>query len=230
MALTLYWLDGKDGCRFSPFGWRSRLALAHKGLEPELVPIKFTEKARIAFSGQKWVPVLVDGETTVSDSWNIAVHLDAAYPDRPSLLGGEVGRAEARFINLWADRIVVRGMANLIIHDVFECVQPVDRDYFRESREARFGKPLEEVQAGRETRVDAYRTSLAPLRDTLAEQPFLAGASPAYADHIVMGSFMWARATSPFPLLEADDPIFAWRERMLDLFDGLARNAVGLGA
>jgi glutathione S-transferase len=124
MALTLYWLDGKDGCRFSPFGWRSRLALAHKGLEPELVPIKFTEKARIAFSGQKWVPVLVDGETTVSDSWNIAVHLDAAYPDRPSLLGGEVGRAEARFINLWADRIVVRGMANLIIHDVFECVQP----------------------------------------------------------------------------------------------------------
>jgi glutathione S-transferase len=64
----------------------------------------------------------------------------------------------------------------------------------------------------------------------LAEQPFLAGASPAYADHIVMGSFMWARATSPFPLLEADDPIFAWRERMLDLFDGLARNAVGLGA
>ena len=32
--------------------------------------------------------------------------------------------------------------------------------------------------------------------------------------------------TSPFKLLEADDPVFAWRERMMDLFDGYARDTV----
>jgi glutathione S-transferase len=36
---------------------------------------------------------------------------------------------------------------------------------------------------------------------------------------------MWARVASPLTLLEADDPIHAWRERMLDLFDGMGRKA-----
>jgi hypothetical protein len=28
-------------------------------------------------------------------------------------------------------------------------------------------------------------------------------------------------------LLEADDPIYAWRERLLDAFDGMARKSPG---
>jgi hypothetical protein len=32
---------------------------------------------------------------------------------------------------------------------------------------------------------------------------------------------------SPFKLLEADDPIYHWRERLLDAFDGLARKSPG---
>jgi glutathione S-transferase len=39
--------------------------------------------------------------------------------------------------------------------------------------------------------------------------------------------FQWARAVSPTRLLEPDDPLYAWREHMLDLFDGHARNAKG---
>ena len=33
------------------------------------------------------------------------------------------------------------------------------------------------------------------------------------------------RAISPLKLLLEDDPIYAWRERMLDLFDGEARRS-----
>ena len=33
MTITFYDLAGGDGRRFSPFGWRVRMALAHKGLE-----------------------------------------------------------------------------------------------------------------------------------------------------------------------------------------------------
>ena len=35
------------------------------------------------------------------------------------------------------------------------------------------------------------------------------------------------RIVSPLELLEADDPVYAWRERMLDLFDGMGRKAQG---
>ena len=31
----------------------------------------------------------------------------------------------------------------------------------------------------------------------------------------------------PLRLLETDDPMFAWRERLLDAFDGMGRNALG---
>jgi len=60
-------------------------------------PWRFTDKEAIAFSGQGRVPVLIDGGKTVADSWTIAVHLDATYPDRPSLFGGPAGMAVARF-------------------------------------------------------------------------------------------------------------------------------------
>ena len=43
------------------------MALAHKELEVETVPWRFTEKDVIAFSGQGRVPVLVDGDKVVAD-------------------------------------------------------------------------------------------------------------------------------------------------------------------
>jgi hypothetical protein len=43
----------------------------------------------------------------------------------------------------------------------------------------------------------------------------------------VFSFFMMAKSVSPTALLEADDPVFAWRERMLDAYDGAGRKAVG---
>jgi len=57
------------------------------------------------------------------------------------------------------------------------------------------------------------------------EQPFLGGEHPAYPDYALAGAFLWARTVTPLALLEADDPIQLWRERMLDLFDGMGRKA-----
>lgn len=59
--------------RFSPFCWRTKLALAHKGLPVETIPWRFTDKDVIAFSSQGRVPVLVDGDKTVFDSWGSRV-------------------------------------------------------------------------------------------------------------------------------------------------------------
>ena len=52
MARTLYELVGKDDRRFSPNCWRTRYALAHKGLKAEYVPCAFTEKRRPSFTGR----------------------------------------------------------------------------------------------------------------------------------------------------------------------------------
>ena len=48
-----------------------------------------------------------------------------------------------------------------------------------------------------------------------------------YADYIVFGPFQWARVVSPFKLLAEEDPIHAWREKLLDAFDGMARKSPG---
>jgi glutathione S-transferase len=84
---------------------------------------------------------------------------------------------------------------------------------------------LEDMQADRETRVAEFRASLLPVRLVLGRQIWLGGAAPTYADYIVFGTLQWPRCASRFELLAADDPVTAWRERMLDLFDGLGRSA-----
>src|ERR1700692_3258594 len=102
MALILYDLAGAEADRrFSPYCWRIRMALAHKGLAVETIPWRFTEKDVIAPSGPRLGRVLVDGERWVADSWTIAEHLDEAYRDRPTLFGGEGAKALTRFYADW---------------------------------------------------------------------------------------------------------------------------------
>lgn len=228
MSLQLYELVGTDAQRpFSPYCWRTRMALAHKGLDHASIPWRFTEKSAIAPHGSERVPVLLHGGKPVVDSWVIANYLDDAFPDRPSLFGGAGGRAAFRLINSWADIAVVGGMFPLIVADIPAHLGPDDRSYFRTSREARLGRKLEDAAAERDTAVIAFRRALEPMRQTLKVQRFLGGDAPNYADYIVFGPFQWARVVSPFRMLEDSDPIYAWRETLLDAFDGLARKSPG---
>jgi glutathione S-transferase len=134
-------------------------------------------------------------------------------------------KAAAPWLNWWGDIAVIGGIFPLIVADIPGHLAPVDADYFRKSREARFGKPLQEVVANREQSVTGFRKSLEPMRLTLKSQPYLGGETPNYADYIVFGGFQWARVVSPFKLLEDSDPIYAWRERLLDAFGGMARKS-----
>ena len=229
MSLKLFELVGTDAARpFSPFCWRARMALAHKGLSAESLPWRFTEKGAIAPHGAEKVPVLLHDDKPVVDSWAIASYLEDTFPDRPSLFGGQGGRAMARMLNWWGDIAIVGGIFPLIIADIPKNLAQTDADYFRKTREARFGgKKLEEIMANRDTAVTAFRKSLEAMRLTLKTQPYLGGSEPNYADYIVFGGFQWARVVSPFKLLEADDPVYAWREKLLDAFDGMARKAPG---
>jgi glutathione S-transferase len=225
MSIVLHDLAGEDPqLRFSPYCWRTRFALAHKGVPVETVPWRFTEREAIAFSGQGKVPVIQDDGKVVSDSWAIAEHLEEQYPS-PTLFGGGTGRAHALFINSWADAVLVGGIARFIVRDLADIIDPKDREYFRSSREARFGKSLEAVQEGREERLAGFRDTLLPVRLVLRRQKWLGGAGPSYADHIVAGTLMWPRCASRFELLEANDPVSQWLDRVLNLYGGLGRSA-----
>ena len=225
MSIILYDLAGADPeLRFSPYCWRTRFALAHKGVPVETIPWRFSDKDVIGFSGQDRVPVIRDGDKVVSDSWAIAEYLEDQHPT-PTLFGGNGGRAHARFINSWADSTLLPAIAPMIVRDIFDVIDARDRDYFRQSREARFGMTLEAFQSGREARCAAFQNILMPVRMTVRRQDWLGGPAPSYADFIVAGTLMWPRCSSPFGLLDPGDAVTAWFERVLDLFGGLGRQA-----
>jgi glutathione S-transferase len=219
----LYEMVGSDDRRMSPFCWRIRMALAHKGLECHFEPVRYTDKDKIAFSGQKLVPVLVDFGEVITDSWAIAKYIDENYYQERSLLMG----GGTRFVSLWTDTQLQPVLARCIIKDIYDHLDPADKDYFRSSREARYGKTIEEMHLEREANELNLKRVLTMIRELVRTQPFICGKAPAYADYIVFGAFQWARAVSAFKVLEESDPIYAWREKLFDAFGGLARKSPG---
>ncbi len=225
MAIKLYDLVGEDPARpFSPHCWKVAFALAHKGLPFERVPTPFTTIADIESGASKTIPVIRDGDAIIRDSFAIAVYLEETYPDLPTLFGGEGGRAAARFIERWSLSAVHPHVVTTALLDIHAMLSPQDQAYFRQSREARFGRPLEEVAAGRDEARATLHAALEPLRSMLAVQPFIGGERPLFSDYIVAGAFQWLRVVSRFRVLEEGDPVSVWFERCLDLHRGLGRS------
>lgn len=224
--MKLYELVLKDGYAVSPFVWRVKMELAHKCIEPETVPIGYGDKDQLAFSGQDRVPVIVDGGTVVSDSWRIACYLDDAYPNSPPLFGSDIARGMGRFVNIWCDSQQLQKQFMFCAVGTFERTPKADKPYFRQSRLEWTGMTIEQMaEKCDDRRLELFRETLSPVRQVLKEQAWLAGDTPAFPDYCLFGGFMWARTTIETKLLEADDPIEDWRQRMLDLFGGLAREA-----
>ena len=227
MAITLYDLAAADeSVRFSPFCWRTKLALMHKSLPFDTAIVGFTDIPQILGGGYQTIPVITDGSSTVADSWEIAKYLDRTYPDQPIIGPNAATHALTAFVNGWTYSVLMMGILDLIVVDIVDIMNPQDGAYYRRTREARFGKKLEDIQAGRDERLEGFRAGLSPLRQALEEHAFLGGNEPMYSDYIVIGAFIWAACASDYPLLSEDDPIFAWRERCFDLYDGAARKTL----
>jgi glutathione S-transferase len=225
MGLVFHERIGLDGRRISPFSWRIRYALAHKGIEPEVVPTRFADVERIrALSGQHFVPIIQSDGKVVHDSWSIACHLEDRYPDRPQLFGGSVGRGTCRLVNNWVDTVLAPTMRRQIAADFVWCIDPGDRAYYRTTRETMFGMTLEAYCADRDALLPGLLDICRPLDKTLADQAFLAGPTPGYVDCIIFSVFQWARIGSPRDVL-ADPAVLpalrSWRARMVGLHDGL---------
>lgn len=221
--LELWELGGRDDCRFSTFSWRTRLALHHKGLPFAVHPVAVSDKAAIGFSGQSKVPILKHDGHVIPDSWAIALYLEKEFPERPTLFGGEVGQTLTHVFNVWADRELIPALIPFLMRDILDCVSEADGAHLRRQIESAMKQSLEELSAGREQAVQAFRRKLQPVRKALETRDYLGGAAPTYADYILFGLLQWARVVSPTKVLEDGDVVAVWFERVLDLHDGVGR-------
>ena len=224
MTRLLYALCAADPARqFSPHVWKTVMSLAHKGLDYETVPVPFTEIPAIEDGCTATVPLLRDGKRLVRDSFDIALYLDEAYPDRPSLFRGEGGKAMARFVETWSQSTLHMAVTRIAILDIHDMLAPKDQAYFRRSREERLGASLEEIAAAGRAEIEGFAKRLQPLRNMLKVQPFIGGEGPLFADYIVFGALQWLRTTAGTRVLEEDDPVALWFRRCLDLHGGVGR-------
>lgn len=222
MSRTLYELADVE----SPFVWRAKFALAHKQLDYESVRLGFTDIPKTCEGRHKTVPILVDTNgSETCDSMNIAAYLDDTYPDAPPLLGE--GLARAREIDGMINAGAFPNFFPLYILDVWACLSGKEADYFRTTRETRFGATLEAISANRAERLPDARASLDPLRAEIAKASWLSGNAPGYADFIVLAFFAWIKAAASTPPLAADDPIADYVARGFALYDGLGESLGG---
>ncbi len=216
---------GLDGRRISPFSWRIRYALAHKALDAAIVPTRFADVDRIErLSGQRFVPILEHDGQVIFDSWDIAMHLQIRFQDRPNLFGPPEGRGLARLYYVWCDMVLHPAIRRLIAADFLWCLDPGDRAYYRRTREAMLGASLEEACADRPRWTAEALAHFQVLERALRRDPFLCGETPAFADYLVFCAFQWARIGSPRDVLPQDDlpEMHRWRSAMIALHDNLA--------
>ena len=201
MSITLYELVGRDDLRFSPYCWRTRFALAHKGLEFDYrPPSALPDKQPIAFSGQERVPVLrdegPDGERIRGRSPAISMkpiptsRRSSRAPRsarwRDSSIPGPISRLTRASSCWWSGTsttISTNATANISWRP----------------REKRFGTTLDALHEARDERLPAARAALAPVRAVLDDQPYIAGDEPGYADYILMGTCQWNPHRQPLP-------------------------------
>lgn len=224
--IHLWELGGAQDRRYSVFSWRTRWALRHKGVAFESHPILQSDKATIAFSGGATVPVVRDGDTVVRDSWRIAEYLESAYPRSPSLFGGAQGRALCFFFNRWVDRGVIPIAFELLAGDAIQVQDPADGAYFAATIRKFTGLTAVDLKARQPDSLVRLARAVAPARAALRDQTFLGGAAPCYADYTLGSIYQWARIVSPVDPLHDDETLRAWFDRLLDLHQGFARNAV----
>ncbi|WP_262693093.1 glutathione S-transferase N-terminal domain-containing protein [Kordiimonas aquimaris] len=223
--LTLFELSGaRPEIRFSPYVWRIKMMLEHKGLDYDTKTVTFTNKSALEGSGLNRVPVIKYGEKWVSESLDIARYLDATFPEKP-LFESPLAAEQAVILNNWMDQNILMPVFMMIVADIHDTLDAESQVYFRETREPRIGCTIESTRSARDERRESFKASLAPIEAILANHDYLSGSVPAFADHCLMGPVMFAHIPSSFDPFAGSIPIQAWRERMFDQYGSFARKA-----
>lgn len=220
--MKLYERLGANNLCPSPIGYRVRVALSVKGMDCERVPIRFADVDRLeAETGSRTCPAMVDGASRLTDSEAIVRYLDAVQPKRP------VFRDEDRHFDLTAVERELGTRAGKVIAPWFiDRLCPEDRDYYRTSREERYGMTFAELVAHRSAAELDLAFSVGRVAAKLERTPFFSGSEPGFADAVIYGYLLWIELADPsaMPELPADMAVWyeardlAWRRACLTPF------------
>ena len=223
MSIKLYDLAGRDPrLLFSPFSWRIRMALLHKGLDFEVVPWRFSDRSATEPSGHNAIPVIHDGERWVGDSWDIALYLDEQYPDRPALMKDAEARAHARLVLALCGSLIFPAAIRVAVYAAYQVLDDRCKPYFRESREAMFGMTLEDLHADEETGKAGLADALKPFEEVLAAGDFIGGEQATYADFLLFGILKWMDIVSQYRPLDETSAVGEWFGRLEGSYGGHA--------
>ena len=226
MTIKHYELAAEDNdITFSPYCWRTRMALLHKDVPFTTVPWYFADKSATQASGSSTVPVIETNGSWVTDSWDIAHYLDETYPDQPKLFPNEESIALAKLVDSICKEYVFPVVVPIAVPQVYKILGGECQTYFRKTREAFFGTALENIYVEPQTGKENLAKALLSFDNLLADQPYLCGESPAYADYILYGILKWVDIVSSYETLDKDSITGKWFVTMDNLFDGHGRNA-----
>lgn len=156
-----------------------------------------TEKKPNGRDDHYTLPMIYDPSTSkvLVDSYPIAKYLEATYPDTPKLFPARTEALQASFLSsFWFGYSFPLFM--IIISRLCGALSPYSQEYFRPTREEKFGNTLEALNTPQEweklesawTKLRTFFAANGEGRDTL-----LAGDVVTYSDIQIAAVLVWAR-------------------------------------
>ncbi|THV03862.1 hypothetical protein K435DRAFT_851463 [Dendrothele bispora CBS 962.96] len=200
------------GVAWNGFTWRSMYSLNYKGVPYKTVWLEYSEieptlrKFGINPTGTKpdgsplyTLPAIYDPSTKtgVAESFAIAEYLDKTYPDKPTLVPTGTGP----LINVFTEYITSKISATFFPFAVpmsHATLNAVSQPYFRRTREAAFGKTMEDMLPQGEAKVkewEKFKQGLGDIDRVLrtGKGPFVLGEKPSFADCNLASIFVWIK-------------------------------------
>ncbi len=222
--------------RHSAFCLKVRMILQAKSLSFRTVEVTpgVGQIDVFRLSGQRQVPVLVDGDVVVPDSSAIALHLEQRCPEPPLIPSGAKERAQAHLLEDWADTTLASAarlaLAQAAVADSALRVALLPEALPSPVRQTVGALPGAWLQGLGEV-VDqgeraAMLSSLLQLADAVAASPWLVGNQRSIADLAVAAQLSLLRfpassgeelagrgvaGISDHPKLQ---PLFSWRDQL----------------
>jgi len=215
-VLKLYDLSGKNDLSFSPPCWNIKLCLIHNNIEFKTIPVRFTDKNKIAFSKQNLVPILDYNYGFVNDSWDIFNWLDQNYPQKKIFINNS-SKKFSYFLYLWTSRQLLPILFKIIAHEIPKVLEGSDIDYYINTREKRINGPITKFVPIISSSIEEFRKSIDPIRKIIINSGYISGKKPGIEDYIFFGNFKWVSVCSSCKLLDDEDPVHNWYKNLLKI-------------
>ena len=214
--LKLYDLSGKNDLRFSPPCWNVKLCLIINDIQFETIPIKFSDKNKIAFSKQDLVPILDYKDGFVNDSWNIINWLNKNYSEK-KIFKNHSSKIFSYYLYLWTSRQLLPILFKIIAHEIPNVLEANDIDYYIKTREKRINGPITKFVPMISSSIEEFRKSIDPIRKIIIKNGYIGGEKPGIEDCIFFGNLKWVDVCSSCNLLKDEDPVNKWYKNLLKI-------------